>query len=77
MSSSEGTIVVQSSVNADSSMRIALRILGAMLIIAGLIFFLQGINVLPGSFMTGQTKWVVYGAVILIAGVIVIVFSRR
>lgn len=27
----------------------------------GAVWFLQGINVLPGSFMTGQTKWAVIG----------------
>jgi hypothetical protein len=29
----------------------------------GGIWFFQGINVLPGSFMTGQTKWAVYGGI--------------
>ena len=49
-------------------MRIARRIIGGLLIIAGGVFFLQGINVIPGSFMTGQTKWAIYGALIAIVG---------
>ena len=57
-------------------MRIALTIAGALLVAAGLVFFLQGINVLPGSFMTGQMKWSVYGALILIAGVVLIALGR-
>jgi hypothetical protein len=49
-------------------MRIARKVIGALLIIAGGVWFLQGINVIPGSFMTGQTKWAIYGALTVIAG---------
>lgn len=38
---------------------------------AGLIWFLQGIRVLPGSFMTGSATWVVLGALALALGVFV------
>jgi hypothetical protein len=27
------------------------------------------VNVLPGSFMTGQTKWAVYGGLLFVAGI--------
>ena len=49
-------------------MRIALTIVGALLDLVGTVWFLQGINVLPGSFMTGQTFWAVMGAVFLATG---------
>ena len=49
-------------------MRIAGGVLGALLILIGGIWILQGINVLPGSFMTGQLKWAVYGAIAAAAG---------
>jgi hypothetical protein len=29
----------------------------------GAIWFFQGINVLPGSFMTRQIRWAVYGGI--------------
>jgi hypothetical protein len=58
-------------------MRIALNIVGALCLIVGCIWFLQGINVLPGSFMTGQTKWAVYGAILFIAGLGVLVVANR
>jgi hypothetical protein len=58
-------------------MRIALNIIGAMCIGMGGIWILQGINVLPGSFMTGQTKWAVYGAVLAVVGVGLLMASRR
>ena len=37
-------------------MKATLNIVGAVLVLFGAIWFLQGINVLPGSFMTGQTQ---------------------
>jgi hypothetical protein len=50
-------------------MRIALNILGIPCLLVGCVWFLQGINVLPGSFMTGQTKWAVYGGLVAVAGI--------
>jgi hypothetical protein len=58
-------------------MRIALNVLAGVLLLTGGVWFLQGINVLPGSFMTGQRKWAVYGALLLIAGIALIIFNRR
>ena len=58
-------------------MRIALNILGALCLLMGGVWFLQGINVLPGSFMTGQTKWAVYGALLFIVGIGVLAVGRR
>ena len=42
-------------------MRIIIRIIAVLLIAVGSIWFLQGINILPGSFMTGQIRWAIYG----------------
>lgn len=53
------------------------KIAGGLLILVGAIWFLQGIGVLPGSFMTGQTRWAVYGAMAFGAGVVLVVFARR
>ena len=58
-------------------MRIALNIAGVLLLLMGSVWFLQGINVLPGSFMTGQTKWAVYGGLSLIAGIALLVAVNR
>ncbi|HEV8412548.1 MAG TPA: hypothetical protein VGQ49_03065 [Bryobacteraceae bacterium] len=49
-------------------MRATLNIAGVILIVFGIIWFLQGINVLPGSFMTGQIRWAVYGGVAVAVG---------
>lgn len=58
-------------------MRMVLRIVGVLLIVCGAIWLLQGIGLLPGSFMTGQVEWAVIGGIALVAGIIMLVVSRR
>jgi hypothetical protein len=58
-------------------MKIALNILGALLVLMGGVWFLQGINILPGSFMTGQTRWAIYGGIAIVAGIVVLVAANR
>ena len=58
-------------------MKLILTIVGVVMVILGGIWFLQGIGVLPGSFMTGQIRWAVYGAVLAIGGVALIIWTRR
>ena len=48
-------------------MRLAVRIVAVLALLAGVVFFFQGIGVIPGSFMTGRTEWAVIGAA-LVAG---------
>jgi membrane protein implicated in regulation of membrane protease activity len=50
---------------------------GLLLLSMGVIWFLQGINVLPGSFMTGQIKWAVNGGIAAVVGLILIVVANR
>jgi uncharacterized membrane protein HdeD (DUF308 family) len=58
-------------------MRVLINILGVLLIVAGCVFFLQGINILPGSFMTGQTKWAIYGGIAIVAGILLLIAPNR
>jgi len=58
-------------------MRIALNVVGVLLLLLGCIWFLQGVNVLPGSFMTGQTKWAVYGGILAAIGIGLLVSANR
>ena len=58
-------------------MKIAFNIIGGFLVLAGLIWFLQGINLLPGSFMTGQPEWAVYGAIAVVSGTCILWFANR
>ena len=58
-------------------MRITLNVAGVLCLLVGCIWILQGINILPGSFMTGQTKWAVYGALVLVAGTGLLIAANR
>lgn len=59
-------------------MRIVLNVLGVLCLLLGCVWILQGINILPGSFMTGQAKWAIYGGVLFFAGIgLLIVANRR
>lgn len=58
-------------------MRIVSNIAGVVLVLFGCIWFLQGVNVLPGSFMTGQIRWAVYGAIAAIVGIALLLRANR
>ena len=58
-------------------MRLALNMLGVLCLLVGSVWILQGINVLPGSFMTGQTKWAIYGGLLAIIGIGLLIFVNR
>ena len=58
-------------------MRITLNIVGVLLVFSGGVWFLQGINVMPGSSMTGQIRWAVYGGIAVVAGVVLLLLASR
>ena len=58
-------------------MRIGLNVIGILCLLMGCVWILQGINILPGSFMTGQTKWAIYGALLAIAGLGLLISAKR
>jgi hypothetical protein len=58
-------------------MKLALKIIGVLMILAGAVWILQGINILPGSFMTGQIRWAIYGAIAVVVGLALFIFARR
>ena len=58
-------------------MRIILSVIGILLALMGGVWFLQGINVLPGSFMTGQIQWAVYGGLAIAIGIGLLLFANR
>lgn len=58
-------------------MRTLVTVVGVLLMLAGTVWFFQGINLLPGSFMTGQLEWAVYGATALCLGLALVFFARR
>jgi len=58
-------------------MKTLFYITGILLILSGGIFFLQGINVLPGSYMTGDPQWAINGGIMIVVGIGFLVWARR
>lgn len=58
-------------------MRFVPLVLGGLMVVVGGIWFLQGIGILPGSFMTGQSFWAVTGGLVLVVGAAMCYFSLR
>ena len=61
----------------SSPMRVVLNVLGVLCLLVGSVWVLQGINVLPGSFMTGQKKWAIYGGLVAIIGIGLLISANR
>jgi hypothetical protein len=57
-------------------MTTALKVIGGLLILGGAVWVLQGVNILPGSFMTGQIQWAYNGAIAIVIGIGLILFGR-
>lgn len=57
--------------------KVILVIIGILLVLFGIIWFLQGVNVLPGSVMSGKTLWVVNGIIAFAVGVIIVIAAGR
>jgi len=57
--------------------RIFLKIICSLLILGGSIFFLQGINILPGSFMRGDPQWAINGGIMIALGIVLLFWVNR
>jgi hypothetical protein len=60
-----------------TAMKVIAKALGYALMFIGAIWILQGVNVLPGSFMTGHMEWAVYGAIAAAVGAGIVWWGRR
>jgi uncharacterized membrane protein HdeD (DUF308 family) len=58
-------------------MNLLTRIVAVLLVIIGVVWMLQGFNLLPGSFMTGQLEWAAYGALSVAVGVALLFWKAR
>ena len=50
---------------------------GVVLILLGGLWILQGIGILGGSVMTGQTFWAIVGVILLIVGIVLSALGVR
>ncbi|MGB5844235.1 MAG: hypothetical protein WBG94_07320, partial [Anaerolineales bacterium] len=58
-------------------MKWLLNIVGVILVLIGIVWFFQGINVLLGSFMSGNSSYAVLGGLLVLAGSIILIFNYR
>jgi len=57
--------------------QILLVVIGVVAALAGLVWTLQGLGYVGGSFMSGATVWAVIGPLVLLAGLVLIVVGMR
>jgi hypothetical protein len=60
-----------------SMTRFLLVVAGLFLTVAGVVFALQGVGVIGGSFMSGTTTWAVTGPIIALVGLAIVVLGLR
>jgi hypothetical protein len=60
-------------------MRSTVTVIGALAVLGGLVWLAQGLNLpfAPRSFMTADRAWAFIGAVVVVAGVMLIGWARR
>ena len=58
-------------------MRIFGSIVGVLAILAGAVWTLQGLGLIPGSFMSSNLTWVIIGLVTVVVGASLVGWSRR
>jgi len=58
-------------------MKIVIQTFSVLLFLAGTVWFLQGINILPGSYMTGNPQWAINGGIAMAIGIGLFVWMVR
>jgi hypothetical protein len=61
----------------EAEMRWLLIIVGALLTLTGVLWALQGLNVLGGSVMSGKPLWAVIGPIVAVVGLVLIGLGVR
>ena len=57
--------------------RIGLVVAGAIALAVGGVWIGQGLNLIPGSFMTGNRMWFYIGILVALAGAVAVVLGVR
>ncbi len=60
-----------------NNMKIFMNIIAVLIILVGAVWFLQGINVIGGSVMTGQSQWTLIGGIAFVIGIVLLIFANR
>jgi hypothetical protein len=57
--------------------QIVLVVIGLVAALAGLVWTLQGLGYVGGSFMSGATVWAIIGPIVALAGLVLITLGVR
>ena len=58
-------------------MRLTKNLLALIVVAVGALWSLQGIGVIGGSFMTGQSQWLTIGIIVMLVGLAGLVWANR
>lgn len=58
-------------------MKVVLYIVGILLILVGVVWILQGFNILLGSMMSGHILYAILGLVVGLIGIALLVYANR
>jgi hypothetical protein len=58
-------------------MKVFLIILGLIAVALGLVWLLQGLNIWPGSAMSGHKKWALVGGGLVLVGIVIEFLALR
>ncbi|MBK9209996.1 MAG: hypothetical protein IPL71_17585 [Anaerolineales bacterium] len=61
----------------NSTVKTILKIFAVLLMLSGIIWALQGLNILPGTFMRGDPQWITNGAITALIGAGLFWFTNR
>jgi hypothetical protein len=57
--------------------QVLLMVIGVAAAVAGIIWTLQGLGYVGGSFMSGATVWAIIGPVVAVAGLVLLAVAGR
>jgi len=63
--------------SGESMKRRAFSLVGAIIALFGLVWFLQGAGILPRSVMSGSQFWETAGALTIIVGIVIVAYFLR
>ena len=58
-------------------MKLGLNVVGILIVLIGVVWFLQGIGVILGSVMSNTTQWTVIGLICVVLGGGLLVYNFR
>jgi hypothetical protein len=61
----------------NSTVKTILKAFSVLLMLAGVIWALQGLNLLPGTFMRGDPQWIINGAATVLVGIGLFWFTNQ